>query len=75
MTNHIHNWANAGIGIFGWFIANARLLFKSMDQISLTITSLLGVVMLVISIRTSIVKYRMKKIEYRRMKRQEEEES
>ena len=72
MTTHIHNWTNAGIGIAGWLIANARIYIQNMNEISVIITSLLGIVMLIISIRTSIVKYRMKKIEYRRMKREED---
>ena len=75
MTTHIHNWTNASIGIAGWLIANARIYIQNMNEISVIITSLLGIVMLIISIRTSIVKYRMKKIEYRRMKREDWEKS
>jgi len=75
MTTHIHNWTNASIGIAGWLIANARMYIQNMNEISVIITSLLGIVMLIISIRTSIVKYRMKKIEYRRMKREDWEKS
>lgn len=74
MTNSIHNWANAGIYWVGWLIFNARIFFHSMDKISVTLSSILGVVMLVITIRTSILKHRMTRLELRRMQRREDEE-
>ena len=73
MTNHIHNWTNASIGIAGWLIANARIYIQNMNEISVVITSILGIIMLTISIRTSIVKYRMKKLEYRKQLKERED--
>lgn len=74
MTTHIHNWTNASIGIAGWLIANARMYIQNMNEISVIITSILGIIMLTISIRTSVVKYRMTRLELRRMQRREDEE-
>lgn len=73
MTTHIHNWTNASIGIAGWFIANARIYIQNMNEISVVITSILGIIMLTISIRTSIVKHRMKKLQYRKQLKEHED--
>lgn len=73
MTTHIHNWTNASIGIAGWLIANARIYIQNMDDISTIVTSVLGIIMLTVTIRTSIVKYRMKKLDYKRQLKEHED--
>lgn len=69
------NIGNAIIGLAGWSLANIPHMIESISGIITVVTSIMGVVMLTISIRTGIVNYRMKKIEYRKAKRQEEENS
>lgn len=63
------------MGLAGWSLANIPHVIESISGMITVITSVMGVIMLSVSIRTGIINYRMKKIEYRKAKRQEEENS
>lgn len=69
------NITNTIVGVSGWLLSNIPNMIESISGIITVVTSIMGVVMLTISIRTGIVNYRMKKIEYRKAKRQEEDNS
>ena len=52
------------LGIAGWFLSNVPNWFEGITGIIAVCSSGLGLIMLFISIRTGIVNYRLKKIEY-----------
>ncbi len=69
------NIGNAIIGLAGWSLANIPHVIESISGMITVITSVMGVIMLSVSIRTGIINYRMKKIEYRKAKQEADREN
>lgn len=69
------NVSNAIVGITGWTLANVPHMIESISGIITVITSIMGVVMLAVSIRTGILNYRMKKMDLEERRRKSEKEN
>ena len=64
---------NTTLGAAGWALANAPTMFEHIQGGIAVISSLMGLAMLVISIRTGIVNYRMKKMDLEERKKKAEQ--
>lgn len=61
------------LGVAGWFLSNIPTWFENITGLIAVCSSLLGLAMLFISIRTGIVNYRLKKIEYEQKKKEHDD--
>lgn len=62
------SFAILGSGITGWFVANANLIFSFIEDSSATISTYLGLMILVITMITAFFNVRTKYFEYRKAK-------
>ena len=68
-----YNILNIAIGAFGFLIMQVSEFWTNLDPATKFISWILGAILLIISIITNLISLRMKRIEYRKMKKEYDE--
>lgn len=70
MLFDVQDRINLGMGFTGWMLAISKVFLKDINEVIILSSSLLGVIMLIISIRTAVIKYRIKKVELKKLEKE-----
>lgn len=73
MLFDIHDRINVAIGMIGWLLAMSKIYLSNINDVIILVSSVLGIIMLAISIRTAVVKYQIKKVELKKLKKELDE--